>query len=150
MRVVVTRDELVPRLEALGHEVVVCELIRIEPLGDEPVDASGYDWLIVTSRNGALELGRRTVTANRIAAIGPATADALREQGLRVDLVREVHSREGRRDGPPPGRALLAGGEGARRDVLDADFVPLYRTVELRPPAPHGDVALLLSGSQAR
>jgi uroporphyrinogen-III synthase len=150
MRVVVTRDELVPRLEALGHEVVLCELIRIEPLGDEPVDASAYDWLVVTSRNGALELGRRGVTANRIAAIGPATADALREQGLRVDLVPRVHSQEGLRDELPAGRALLAAAEGARRDVLDADFVALYRTVELRPPAPEGDVALLLSGSQAR
>jgi uroporphyrinogen-III synthase len=150
MRVVVTRDELVPRLEALGHEAVLCELIRIEPLGDEPVDASAYDWLVVTSRNGALELGRRGVTANRIAAIGPATADALREQGLRVDLVPRVHSQEGLRDELPAGRALLAAAEGARRDVLDADFVALYRTVELRPPAPEGDVALLLSGSQAR
>jgi uroporphyrinogen-III synthase len=150
MRVVVTREELVPRLEALGHEVVVCELIRIEPLGDEPVDASGYEWLVVTSRNGALELGRRGVTANRIAAIGPATAEALREQGLTVDLVPQVHSQEGLRDELPPGRALLAAAEGARRDVLAADFVALYRTVELRPPAPEGDVVLLLSGSQAR
>ena len=150
MRVVVTRDELVPRLEALGHEVVVCELIRIEPLGDEPIDAADYDWLIVTSANGARELARRGVTASRIAAIGPATADVLRAHGVRVDLVPKVHSQEGLRDELPPGRALLAAAEGARRDVLDADFVALYRTVELRPPAPVGDVALLLSGSQAR
>src|SRR5690348_17942788 len=70
MRVLVTREELVARVEALGHEPILCELIRVEPLGDEPVDASGYDWLVVTSRNGADELGRRGVTANRIAAIG--------------------------------------------------------------------------------
>src|SRR4051794_31584578 len=150
MRVAVTREERGPRLEALGHEVVVCELTRIEPLGDEPVDARAYDWLIVTSANGARELGRRGVTANRIAAIGPATAVALREHGLHVDLVPAVHSQEGLRDELPPGRALLAAAEGARRDVLDADFVALYRTIELQPPAPKGDVALLLSGSQAR
>ena len=42
MKVVVTRPrgqerELVAGLEALGHEVVHCPLIEVEPLGDEPV-----------------------------------------------------------------------------------------------------------------
>ena len=148
MRVLVTRSELVPRLEALGHEVVLRELIRVESLGDEPVDASAYDWLVVTSANGARELGRRGVTANRIAAIGPATADVLREHGLRVDLVPRVHTQEGLRD-ELTGTLLLAAAEGARRDVLDADFVPLYRTVEL-PQAVDADVALLMSSSAVR
>ena len=150
MRVVVTRDDVAGRVRALGHDAVVCELIRVEPLGDDPVDASAYDWLVVTSRNGAHELARRGVTANRIAAVGPATADALRGHGLGVDLVAEAHSQEGLRDALPEGRLLLTAAEGARRDVLDADFVPLYRTVELRPDAPEGDVALLMSGSAAR
>jgi uroporphyrinogen-III synthase len=91
------------------------------------------------------------VTANRIAAIGPATADALRVHGLRVDLVAATHTQEGLRDELPAARLLLAAAEGARRDVLDADFLPLYRTVELRPdPPPEADVALLMSGSAAR
>ncbi|HEX5246503.1 MAG TPA: uroporphyrinogen-III synthase [Gaiellaceae bacterium] len=150
MRIVVTRSDLVSRLEALGHEVVVCELIRTEPLGDGRVDASAYDWLIVTSPNGARELGRRGVSANRIAAIGPATADALREQGLHADLVASTHTQEGLRDELPPGRRLLAAAEGARRDVLDADFLALYRTVELSPAAPEGELALLTSSSAAR
>jgi uroporphyrinogen-III synthase len=148
MRVLVTREELRPRLEALGHDVVVRELIRIEPLGDEPVDAGGYDWLVVTSQNGARELARRGVSAHRIAAIGPATAEALQEHGLRVDLVARVHTQEGLRD-ELSGRLLLAAAEGARRDVLDADFLPLYRTVEL-PAEVDADVALLMSGSAAR
>jgi uroporphyrinogen-III synthase len=150
MRVLVTREELVSRVEALGHDAALCELIRVEPLGDEPVDASGYDWLVVTSRNGAHELARRGVTANRIAAIGPATAEALRAHGLRVDLVAPVHTQEGLREALPKGTALLAAAEGARQDVLDADFLPLYRTMELRPDVPDTDVALLLSGSAAR
>ena len=150
MRVLVTREELVARVDSLGHDAVVCELIRVEPLGDERVDARAYDWLVVTSRNGAHELVRRGVTANRIAAIGPATAEALRSHGLPVDLVAARHTQEGLRDELPEGTLLLAAAEGARRDVLDADFLPLYRTIELRPDAPDADVALLMSGSAAR
>ncbi len=150
MRVLVTREELVARVEALGHEAVVCELIRVEPLGDDPIDARAYDWLVVTSRNGAHELGRRGVTANRIAAIGPATAEALRSYGLPVDLVATTHTQEGLREELPEGTLLLAAAEGARRDVLDADFLPLYRTVELPPEVPDADLALLMSGSAAR
>ena len=150
MRVLVTREELVARVEALGHEAVFCELIRVEPLGDEPVDAGAYDWLVVTSRNGAYELARRGVTANRIAAIGPATADALRSHGLSVDLVAATHTQEGLRDELPEGTVLLAAAEGARRDVLAADFLPLYRTIELTPDVPDSDVALLMSGSAGR
>jgi uroporphyrinogen-III synthase len=150
MRVLVTREELVARVESLGHDATLCELIRVEPVADLPVDARAYDWLVVTSRNGANELARRGVTANRIAAIGPATAEALRSHGLPVDLVAETHTQEGLRDELPQGTALLAAAEGARRDVLDADFLPLYRTIELRPDVPDADVALLMSGSAAR
>jgi uroporphyrinogen-III synthase len=148
MRVAVTRDDLAARVEALGHEAVPCELIRIEPLGDDPVDASAYDWLVVTSANGAHELGRRGVTAGKIAAIGPATAAALREHGLHVDVVARTHTQEGLRD-ELSGRLLLAAAEGARRDVLAADFLPLYRTIEL-PQEVDADIALLMSGSAAR
>jgi uroporphyrinogen-III synthase len=150
MRVLVTREELVARVESLGHTALLCELIRVEALGDEPIDARAYDWLVVTSRNGAHELGRRGVTANRVAAIGPATAEALRSHGLRVDLVAATHTQEGLREALPEGTLLLAAAEGARQDILDADFLPLYRTIELRPDVPQADVALLMSGSAAR
>jgi uroporphyrinogen-III synthase len=150
MRVLVTREELVARVESLGHDAILCELIRVEPLGDEPVDATAYDWLVVTSRNGAHELSRRGVTANRIAAIGPATADALRSHELRVDLVASTHTQAGLREDLPEGTILLAAAEGARRDVLPGDFLALYRTIELRPVVPDADIALLMSGSAAR
>jgi uroporphyrinogen III methyltransferase/synthase len=155
--VVVTRPEaqaepLAAELEALGHEVVRCPLIRVEPLGDEPLDLSAYDWVVVTSANGAHELGRRLAEAPRhFAAVGPGTADALRGHGYEPDLVPRVHTQDGLRDELPAGRTLLAAAEGARRGVLDADFLPLYRTVELAPEAPpDGDVALLASPSAAR
>jgi uroporphyrinogen-III synthase len=156
VKVVVTRAEaqagpLVERLEALGHDVVRCPLIRLEPLGDEPLDFSAYDWVVVTSPNGADEIGRRLVAAPRhFAAIGPATAEALHRNGYEPDLVSRVHTQEGLRDELPPGRALLAAAEGARQGVIAADFLALYRTVELAPPPPEGDVALLASASAAR
>ena len=162
MRVIVTRpaeqsSELTDRLRALGHDVVLCPLIRIEPLGDEPVDVSGYDWVVVTSANGARELARRLVgTPRRLAAIGPATAAALAEHGLQADLVPSVSTQEGLlAELPrPTGRVLIAAAEGGRRlltDELAADVIPLYRTVEVRPAAlPHGDVVVLASGSAAR
>ncbi|HEU5214915.1 MAG TPA: uroporphyrinogen-III synthase, partial [Gaiellaceae bacterium] len=49
----------------------------------------------------------------------------------------------------PPGRLLLAAAEGARRDVLAADFLPLYRTIEL-PQEVEADLALLMSSSAVR
>jgi uroporphyrinogen III methyltransferase/synthase len=157
VRVVVTRAEeqgsaLAARLEALGAEIVVCPLIRIESLGDEPIDLSGWEWVVVTSPNGARELARRISGAPRhFAAIGPGTADALRGAGFEPDLVPRVHTQEGLRDELPPGRVLLAAAEGARRDVLDAEFLPLYRTVELVPAEPpEGDLVVLASPSAAR
>ena len=160
MKIVVTRsaakaEPLAARLTALGHEVVRCPLIRIEPLGDEPVDPDGYDWVVVTSPNGAAELARRlTGTPAHIAAIGHGTAAALRDHGLEADLVPSIATQEGLLAELPPGRVLLAAAEGARRLLVDernADFVALYRTIELRPAAPpDGDVALLASASAAR
>jgi uroporphyrinogen-III synthase len=150
-------ESLVERLRALGHEVVSCPLIAVEPLGNDPIDASGYDWLVVTSRNGAQELGRRlTGRPRRVAAVGPGTAEALRACGLPVDLVPSVASQEGLVDElpRPPGRVLLAAAEGARGVLLDAvgaDFLPLYRTRELRPTTfPDADLVVLASASAAR
>ena len=161
MRVIVTRpegqaDELARRLREAGHEAVLCPLIRVEALGDEPIDAAGYDWLVVTSANGAAEMARRlTARPRRIAAVGPATAAALAEHGLDADLVPQVATQEGLlAELPrPAGHVLVAAAEGARRllvDELDADFAPLYRTVDLHPEPPDGDLVVLASGSAAR
>jgi uroporphyrinogen III methyltransferase/synthase len=157
MRIVVTRadaqaDELVEGIEGLGHEAIRCPLIRVETLGDEPIDPSPYDWVVVTSANGAGELARRLASPPRkLAAIGPGTAEELRRHGLEPDLVPEVSTQEGLL-GELPGdaRVLLAAAEGARR-LLPGDFLPLYRTVELTPDAPpEGDLAVLMSPSAAR
>jgi uroporphyrinogen-III synthase len=163
VRVVVTRPseqagELVRRLEELGHEVAVCPLIAVEPLGDEPVDVEPYDWVVVTSPNGAAELARRAGGGpRRVAAVGPGTAAALRGAGIEPALVARVSTQEGLlAELPrPAGRVLFAGAEGARRllvDELGADFLPLYRTRSVRPEAfPAGaELVLLASASAAR
>jgi uroporphyrinogen III methyltransferase / synthase len=157
VRIVVTRageqaDELVRGIELLGHEAVRCPLIRVEPLGDEPIDPLPYDWIVVTSPNGARELARRLASRPaKLAAIGPGTAEELRRHGLEPDLVPEVSTQEGLlAELPRDARILLAAAEGARR-LLPGDFLPLYRTVELRPdPPPEGDLVILMSPSAAR
>ena len=162
MKVVVTRprcqaDELVRRIEELGHEVVLCPLIEVEPLGDEPVDVEGYDWIVVTSSNGARELLRRRRGAlPRVAAIGPGTAAVLRAGGVEPALVASVSTQEGLlAELPrPAGRVLFAGAESARRllvDELGAEFLHLCRTRVLAPPrSPDGDLVVLASASAAR
>jgi uroporphyrinogen-III synthase len=158
VRILLTRPEgrneqLADELQIRGHDVVCEPLIAVEPLGDEPIELDGYDWLVVTSVTGARELRRRgRGRAKRIAAIGWATAEAIG----RADLVPQVSTQEGLvAELPrPAGRVLFAGAEGARRllvDALDADFIPLYRTRELRPAQlPDADVVVLASPSAAR
>ena len=145
--------ELVRLLEHADYDVELCPLIEIEPLGDDPIDVSAYDWVVITSANGAAELRRRMqgIPAH-VAAIGRATADAFGE----VDLIPSVATQEGLlAELPrPAGRVLFAAAEGARQLVaheLDADFLALYRTRELRPSEPpHGDLAIVASPSAAR
>jgi uroporphyrinogen-III synthase len=162
VRVIITRaaeqaGPLADRLESLGHDVVVCPLIELEAVGPEELELSGYDWVVVTSANGARELARRARGQSlRVAAIGPGTAASLREHGIEPQLVPEISTQEGlvAEFPQPPGRVLFAGAEGARRhlpDALGADFLPVYRTHELRPdPLPVGDLVVLASASAAR
>ena len=160
LRVIVTRSQaqagpLIARLAALGAEVVECPLIEIERSSDEPVDAAGYDWVVITSPNGAGEIARRGRNLPRVAAIGPGTAEALREHGIEPAFVPSASSQdELLAEFPQPaGRVLFAAAEGARRGPatqLGADFVVLYRTRLLTPEAPAGDAVVLASGSAAR
>ena len=160
MKAIVTRPRaqarpLVEALEGAGIEVVECPLIEIERTSDEPVDGAGYDWLVVTSPNGADEIARRGVNLPRVAAVGPGTAEALRAHGIEPAFVPRESSQDGFVDEFPErgARVLFAAAEGARRtaiDALRADFVPLYRTRLLTPEPPDGDVVVLASGSAAR
>jgi uroporphyrinogen III methyltransferase/synthase len=157
-RVVVTRareqaSALVARLRQLGAEVVEAPVIVIADAGDgggalaqAAARIGSYDWVIVTSANGARRLlgalhDARDLGGVRVAAIGPGTADALRLGNVVADLVPERFVAESLLDAfpaPPPngGRVLLARAAVAR-DVLpdglraagwEVDVVESYRT----------------------
>ena len=105
-RIVVTRarkqaGKLSARLRELGADVIELPTIRIEPPSDlrefaELVqDAHSYDWIIFTSVNGVdaffeiffkLYDDAREIGGAKIAAIGPATAQRVKEFRLHVDL----------------------------------------------------------------
>jgi uroporphyrinogen III methyltransferase/synthase len=159
MRIVVTGTDprLAERLRADGLETVECPLVRVERLEGPPLVLNGYDWLVLTSRHGVEELFQRLEgSLPPVAVIGPGTAEALRAHGIEPTLVASSSTQEGLLEElpRPAGSVLFAGAEGAR-DILvrelDADFVPLYRTIELRPDRfPVGDLAVIASPSAAR
>jgi len=159
VKVIVTGTDprLGEQLRAEGFDVVDCPLIRVEPLDGPSVRAGDYDWLVLTSRHGVEQLFRRLEgPLPRVAVVGPGTAEALRAHGVEPDLVARRSTQEGLVDGMPrsAGRVLFAGAEDARDLLvrkLDADFVPLYRTVGLTPDAfPDGDIVVIASPSAAK
>jgi uroporphyrinogen-III synthase len=111
VRVAVTRppadtDELTSLLRARGADAVEIPLLRITGPSD-PADfhralesLDSYDWIVFTSANavravarGLEAVARSTVPAARVAAVGPATADAVTaELGWRVALIPPVHT----------------------------------------------------------
>ncbi|HLM34108.1 MAG TPA: uroporphyrinogen-III synthase [Gaiellaceae bacterium] len=162
VRVVLTRagggnHELADRLRASGLDVVECPLIRIEPLEGPPVSASGYDWLVLTSRVGAeLFFARLAGPLPSVAVVGPGTAEAVRERGVEPAVVASRSTQEGLLEAlpRPAGRVLFAGAEDARPILateLDADVLHLYRTVpDEVVEFPRGDLVVLASASAAR
>jgi uroporphyrinogen III methyltransferase/synthase len=162
-KVVVTRPAhqvaaLRDALRAEGAEVVEAPTIRItEPSDggaalDAAVDDLGsYDWVVVTSANGAERLldvvtDARAFGGVSIAAIGPATAAVLRAGNLVADLVPDRYIAESLVEAfpavpPNGGRVLLVRAAVARDVVPDGlraagwtvDVVEAYRTEPIAP-----------------
>jgi uroporphyrinogen III methyltransferase / synthase len=159
VKVVVTGTDgrLAERLRADGLDVEACALVRVEEIDGPPIRADAYDWVILTSQHGVERLlARLEGPLPPVAAIGPGTAEALRNGGIEPALVATRSTQEGLLEElpRPAGRVLFAGAEGARDLLvheLDADFVGLYRTIELRPDSfPEADLAVIASPSAAR
>ena len=92
-RIVVTRpraqaEELVAPLRERGADVVVCPLIRIEPIAFQ-VDAAAFDWIVFTSVNGAEAFVQGVAAAPRaaVACVGSTTAALARKLGFDVRAV---------------------------------------------------------------
>lgn len=140
-----------------GATVTDAPATRIEPLDPGRLRATishldAYDWLILTSQNGVelfwtqlreCGLDARALAALRVAAVGPATAAALLDRGIAVDVTPERFVAEGvlaalaTREDVAHSRALYIAAEGAR-DVLPnglaemgarVDVVPIYRSI---------------------
>ncbi len=177
-RIVVTRPReharaLVDSLERLGADAQVVPLISIEPLEDdteltELLERGDHDWIVFTSANAVRAAGPGLPDARaRAAAVGPATAQALRNGGVEPAFVPAVFAAGEIADGLEPlagARVLLPQSEiaeplladelrarGARVDVVDA-----YRTVTREAREDElaalraADAVLLASGSAAR
>jgi uroporphyrinogen-III synthase len=90
--ILVTRPDgnadLVGALEAAGYRVHVVPTVRTESLEFEPPDLSRYDWVVVTSAAGVKALSGLSSTP-RWAAVGQATARALRARGVEPAFVPE-------------------------------------------------------------
>lgn len=147
-------------LRRWGADVVEMPTIAIEP----PLDggaalsaavrgARSYDWVVLTSANGAAALldrvvDVRTLAGVGVAAIGPATAAVLAGAHLPADLVPATFVAEGLLAAFPPapqgrpGRVLLVRAEVARDTLPDGlraagwsvDVVAAYRTVAATVP----------------
>ncbi len=170
-RIVVTRARhqaasLATLLERAGAQVIEFPTIEICPAPDRArverayVEAGSYDWLVLTSPNGAelffkgyLKAGHdiRDLAGVSIAAIGPATAAAIERRGVRVAAQPSEFRAEALVDalGDPAGKRFLVARAAVARDVLpdalrakgaDVDVVAIYET---RLPQPSADPALL-------
>ena len=161
-RIVVTRATqqapiLSEKLRELGADAIEMPATQIARLDLGPlrnsIDRIGdYDWLIFTSQNAVaifweqlLGRGRdsRALAGLKIAAVGPATAGALLEHGITVDVIPQRFVAEGLlemlgdRDDLSGSKVLYITAEGAR-DALPAGLremgaelaiIEAYRTI---------------------
>jgi uroporphyrinogen III methyltransferase / synthase len=154
-RIVVTRTRpqagaLSEQLRVLGADVLELPTIKIEPptnlraFAELVQDAHAYDWIVFSSPNGVtafFELffklydDAREIGGARIAAMGPATAQRVKDFHLHVDLEPEEFVAEGlvrafQKEGNIENlRILLARAEQAR-DVLPKQLSSLGAIVD--------------------
>jgi uroporphyrinogen III methyltransferase/synthase len=164
-RVLVTRPDdralgIARLLRDEGAEALCIPAIRLLPPEDPAplraavAGARTYDWIVFTSASGVSaffaeverqRLDARALGAARVCAIGPATAEALRERGVRADVVPSEFRGEGvagaileAHGGDLRGRRILLPRAAVAREVLpqmlraagaQVDVVPAYRNV---------------------
>lgn len=165
-KVVVTRARaqasgFAKRLRLLGAEVVEMPAIRIEPLIESAEvertvnEISTFELICLTSPNGAhllfdamarRGLDSRALSGAKIAVIGPGTARALAEHGIKADVIPERFVAESLIESlsefEVAGKPVLIARAEEARDVLPESLIergaavqvlPLYRTVRETP-----------------
>jgi len=180
-RIVVTRSrqqasDLRRRLEELGAEAIEFPTIRLAPprserrLRDAARHLGRYDWIVFTSANAVERFVEVVLEENggeirafgraRIAAIGPATREAVERYHLAVALqparyvaeeVVAALARVGDLDGarvlvPRAEQAREVLPEGLRKEGARVDVVPVYRTVADKPDNAHEIVKGMIAG----
>jgi uroporphyrinogen III methyltransferase / synthase len=162
-RIVVTRPRaqagsFADRLKALGAEVLVIPMIRIEapadrgPLLAAAAAAGEYDWIVFSSANAVTKFfdalreqggDVERLRGPSICAVGPATADEITTLGLHVDVIPATFVGDAvagemvERGGVQGRRVLYPRAERARPVIPDTlraagavvDEVIAYRTV---------------------
>ncbi|MCL2010020.1 MAG: uroporphyrinogen-III C-methyltransferase [Synergistaceae bacterium] len=142
-------------LRSRGAEAIEIPVSRIEAINAPLPPLGGYSWIVFTSAAGVekfferLRADRRDIReigGAKIAAIGPATRDAIESRSLKTDLVPPVY------DGTALGEALCSAAEGRilllraedgapelaqilNKKGLSFDEVPVYRTIPLKAGA---------------
>jgi uroporphyrinogen III methyltransferase/synthase len=161
-RIVVTRSSqqapaLTEKLREFGAEVIempATQIARLDlaPLRAEIKHLSWYDWLIFTSQNAVSifweqllgeSMDARALAGLKIGAVGPATAGALLEHGIAVDVIPERFVAEGlldvlrSRDDVAGKKVLYVTAEGARQTLpdglrhlgADVTIIEAYRSI---------------------
>jgi uroporphyrinogen-III synthase len=161
-RVVVTRaraqaSELAARLRELGARPIEVPSIRVDPPADGgsglaraalALTEGAYGWVVFTSANAVdalMELipDSRSFGSTCVAAVGPATADALLRYRIVADLLPDRQHAEGLLEAfpdppAPAGSVVLFPRASEGREVLvaglelagwEVDLVEAYRTV---------------------
>lgn len=151
-------SKLTARLEQLGAKVIETPAIRLEAPADgyKALDEAiarlaDYQWLIFTSANGVERFFDRLLAAGRdaralgyakLAAIGTATAEKLKQYGLMADVIPQEFRAEGIIEAlkgklPPYAKILLPRAQEAREILPEklrelgavVDVAPAYQTV---------------------
>jgi uroporphyrinogen III methyltransferase/synthase len=148
----------VDKLTELGAEILEMPSTRIarmdlSPLREELPRLNTYQWLVFTSQNAVSIFWEQLIGSQRdarslsglmIAAVGPATAGALLERGIAVDVIPERFVAEAlleklrERDDVTGSRVMYVTAEGAREVLIDGltelgaevNVVKAYRSVQ--------------------
>ncbi len=157
-RILITRAQhqagsLYTALQTLGADVLAAPMIEIvppdsyAPLDDALRNLANYDWLLLTSANGAAALGSRiealglTVSGYpslQVCAIGPATAHSLQRQGWTLHATPKAYVAEavvGALQASMPdrmaGKRVLLVRAKVARDVIPAELTRLGAQVHV-------------------